>query len=93
MSEIGEVEETMDEAFGSRSESGTAVAVVVKGRSFPSVLVPACFRLRLQHSKKATIDMSAMSVTPPPTAPPMMALVGALDEVFLFHDLLLWLWR
>ena len=100
MSEVGEVEEITDEvvmAFGSRFESETAVVVVENpvsaGRSFPSIPKSACFRLRLERSKKATKHMSAMSTTPPPTAPPMMALVEALEDVFLFHDLLLWLWR
>jgi len=82
----------MDEvamAFGGRFEFGTIGAVVenpVSGKSsFPGPL-PVRFRLR---SRKATKHVSAMSATPPPTAPPMIALFGVLEEVFLFHNLLL----
>jgi len=92
MREVGEVEETMDGAvmaFGGRFESETVGAVVenpVSGESLLPGLSPVLLRLR---SRKVTKHMSAMSATPPPTAPPMMALVEALEEVFLFHYLLL----
>jgi hypothetical protein len=93
-SEVGEVEEIMDElvmAFGGRFESETIGAVVENPVSWKSSFPgpnPVRFRLR---SRKAAKHMSAMSATPPPTAPPIMALVGALlrEEVFLFHDLVL----
>ena len=93
MCEVGGVEETMHVvamAFGGWFEFKTVGAVVenpVLGNcSFPG---PDPVRFRLRCSRKATKHMSAMSATPPPTAPPMMALVGTLEEVFLFHDLLL----
>lgn len=84
----------MDEvvmAFGDRFEFETIGAVVENLVSWKSSLprsLPVRFRLR---SRKTAKHMSAISITPPPTAPPIMALVGALllEEVFLSHDLLL----
>jgi len=79
----------MDEAdmvFGGWFETEMIGAVVespVSGKSSLPGPEPVRFRLR---SRKATKHVSAMSATAPPTAPPMMALVGALEEVFLFHD-------
>ena len=76
--------------FGGRFESETIGAVVENSVSWKSSFPgPNSVRFRLR-SRKATKHMSAMSATPPPTAPPMMALVGALLlEVFLFDNLLL----
>jgi hypothetical protein len=87
----------MDEvfmAFGNRFEPeavGTVVEISISGKStFFSARNLVCFRLRLRCIRKATKPMNAMSATPPPTAPPIMALVEVLEEeVFLFHGLVL----